>query len=66
MNAGINLFGNKSCVVELKLYDQRSNVVSRTRARFEPNEEGKLKIDVSGLFTTVIVDSVRSLFRNMF
>ena len=50
VNAGVNLFGKKSCDVELKLYDRSHSVVSRASARFEPNEEGILKIDVSKLF----------------
>ena len=50
VNAGVNLFGKKSCGVELKLYDQSYSVVSQASARFKPNEEGILKIEVSGLF----------------
>ena len=47
VNIGINIFGNISCDVELKLYDSAENVVARAKGHFQPNEAGGLELKVS-------------------
>jgi hypothetical protein len=47
-NIGINIFGNISCDVELKLYGRKNrDVVSRAKGNFQPNEEGQLELKVN-------------------
>jgi hypothetical protein len=47
-NVGVNIFGNKSCDVTLKLYDSaRSGNKIQVQGRFRPNEAGVLEIQVS-------------------
>ncbi|XP_028417105.1 alpha-1-macroglobulin-like [Dendronephthya gigantea] len=45
MNIGVNIFGNKGCDVEVRVYDGTKNVlISQARDRFQPNEAGTLEL----------------------
>ena len=47
-NIGINVFGNKSCDVEIGLYDSRkTGIQSKVDGHFEPNKPGVLELQVS-------------------
>lgn len=48
VNVGINIFGDESCDVEIRLYGSATYVVrSRNSGHFQPNEAGTLGLQVS-------------------
>ena len=57
---GINIFGNKSCEVEIALYDSRKyDIQSKVEGHFKPSKTGVLELQVpQGLYKPKVTAKV--------